>query len=104
LATADMSTKGKIAVVLGIVALVSFLFVIGLGDRGAVDFYQLHLRKVRLQESNLELQKKNRDLYRKIQRLKSDLDYVESIARTELGMVGKGELVYQFRKQANEKP
>ena len=71
---------------------------------GAVDFYQLHLRKVRLQESNLELQKKNRDLYRKIQRLKSDLDYVESIARTELGMVGKGELVYQFRKQANEKP
>ena len=66
---------------------------------GAIDFYQLHLRKVRLQRSNLDLQAKNKELYSQIQRLKSDLEYVENIARTELGMVGKDEVVYQFRKK-----
>ena len=94
-----MTTKHKIILAVGIVALVSFLFVIALNDRGAIDFYQLHLRKVRVQRSNLELHKKNRELYDKIQRLKSDLEYVENIARTELGMVGKDEVVYQFRKK-----
>ena len=92
-------TKHKIIVVTAMLALFSFLFVIGLSDRGAVDLYQLHLRKVRLNRSSLELQKRNQSLYRNIQRLKDDPEYIEDIARTELGMVGKDELVYQFRKK-----
>jgi len=94
-----MMTKHKIIVVTAMLALFSFLFVIGLSDRGAVDLYQLHLRKVRLNRSSLELQKRNQSLYRNIQRLKHDPEYIEDIARTELGMVGKDELVYQFRKK-----
>ena len=94
-----MTTKRKIVVITGIVVLFSFLFVIALGDRGAVDLYQLHLRKVRLDRSNLELQKKNRVLYRSIQRLKNDPEFIENIARNELGMVGKDEVIYQFRKK-----
>lgn len=94
-----MTTKRKIVVTMGMVVLFSFLFVIGLGDRGAVDLYQVHLRKVRLDRSNLELQKKNRALYRSIQRLKHDPEFIENIARSELGMVGKDEVVYQFRKK-----
>ena len=92
-------TKHKIIVMTAMLALFSFLFVIGLSDRGAVDLYQLHLRKVRLNRSSLELQKRNQSLYRNIQRLKHDPEYIEDIARTELGMVGKDELVYQFRKK-----
>ncbi len=94
-----MTTKHKIIVVTGMVVLFSFLFLIGLGDRGAVDLYQVHLRKVRLSRSSLELQKRNQSLYHNIQRLKHDPEYIENIARTELGMVGKDELVYQFRKK-----
>jgi cell division protein FtsB len=97
-----MTTKRKIVITTGIVVLFSFLFVIGLGDRGAVDLYQLHLRKVRLDKSNLELKKKNRALYRSIQRLKHDPEFIENIARSELGMVGKDEVVYQFRKKKHE--
>jgi cell division protein FtsB len=48
---------------------------------------------------SFELEKKNRALYGNIQRLKNDPEYIENIARTELGMVGKDELVYQFRKK-----
>ena len=97
-----MTTKGRIVVSTGIVVLFSFLFVIGLGDRGAVDLYQLRLRKVRLDRSNVELQKKNRALYRSIQRLKNDAEFIENIARSELGMVGKDEMVYQFRKKISK--
>lgn len=79
--------------------LFSFLFVIGLGDHGAVDLYQLHLGKVALNRSSIELEKKNRALYRNIQRLKYDPEFVENIARNELGMVRKDEMVYQFRKK-----
>jgi cell division protein FtsB len=99
-----MRTKVKIILAGGIVALVSFLFVIALGNRGAVDFYQLHLRKVRLHRSNRDLQKKNDELYEKIQRLKIDFELIENIARTELGMVGKDEVVYQFKKPAKKNP
>ena len=94
-----MTTKRKIVVTTGMAVLFSFLFVIGLGDRGAVDLYQLHLRKVRLDRSNLERQKKNRAVYRSIQRLRNDPEFIENIARSELGMVGKDEVVYQFRKK-----
>jgi cell division protein FtsB len=98
-----MTTKRKIVVITGIVVLFSFLFVIALDDRGAVDLYQLHLRKVRLDRSNLELQKKNQALYRSIQRLKYDPEFIENIARNELGMVGKDEVVYQFRNNKQRK-
>jgi len=98
-----MTTKRKIVVIMAILVFISFLFVIGLGDRGAVDLYKLHLKKVRLDKSNLELQKKNRDLYRSIQRLKTDLEFIENIARSELGMVGKDEVVYQFRQKKTHK-
>jgi cell division protein FtsB len=94
-----MTTKQKIMIAIGMLALFSFLFVIAFGDRGAVDLYQLHLKKVRLNGLSFEVEEKNRALYRNIQRLKNDPEYMEDIARTELGMVGKDEVVYQFRKK-----
>ena len=94
-----MTSGLKIVVVTAIALLFSFLLVIGLGDRGAVDLYQLRLRKARLDASNLELRKKNRTLYRSIQRLKNDVEFIETIARNELGMVAKDEVVYQFRNK-----
>jgi cell division protein FtsB len=94
-----MTAKHKIIVISGMVMLFSFLFVIALGDRGAVDLYQLHLTKVRLNSSTVELQKKNDAIYRNIQRLKNDPEFIENIARTELGMVGKDEVVFQFKKK-----
>jgi cell division protein FtsB len=86
-------------VVVGIVMLFSFLFVIAFSDRGAVDLYQVHLKKIRIQRSSVALQQKNRALYDNIQRLKYDGEFIENIARSELGMVGKDEMVYQFKNK-----
>jgi cell division protein FtsB len=95
----EMTTKEKIIVAAGVVMLFAFLFVIAFSNRGAVDLYQLHLRKVRLHQSTVALQQKNQALYDNIQRLKHDPEFIENIARTELGMVGKDEMVYQFKKK-----
>lgn len=94
-----MTTKEKIIVVVGIVTLFAFLFVIAFSDKGAVDLYQLHLKKVRIQQQSVVTQQKNRALYDQIQRLKYDGEFIENIARSELGMVGKDEMVYQFKKK-----
>ena len=94
-----MTTKEKIIVAAGGLMLFAFLFVIAFSDRGAVDLYQLHLREVRLHRSNVALQELNQALYDSIQRLKYDPEFIENIARSELGMVGKDEMVYQFKKK-----
>jgi cell division protein FtsB len=94
-----MDIKTKIIISGGILILFGFLFVIGLGKRGAADLYQLKLERDRLQVTNLELQRKNRALYRTIERLKNDPDFVENIARTELGMTRRDEVVILRKKR-----
>ncbi len=94
-----MDAKTKMIITGGILILFGFLFVIGLGKRGAADLYQLKLEKDRLYIANLELQEKNRRLYRTIERLKNDLDFVENIARTELGMTRRDEVVILKKKR-----
>ena len=94
-----MDIKTKIIISGGILIVFGFLFVIGLGKRGAADLYQLKLERGRLQVTNLELQRKNRALYRTIERLKNDPDFVENIARTELGMTRRDEVVILRKKR-----
>jgi cell division protein FtsB len=97
-----MTNKEKMIVTAGMVMLFAFLFVIAFSEKGAVDLYQLHLKKVRLERSGVALQQQNRALYDNIQRLKYDGEFIENIARTELGMVGKDEMVYQFKKKKEQ--
>jgi len=56
----------------------------------------LHLDNERLVEENLNFS-------RRIDRLKNDPAYVESIARRELGMVEKGEIVFNLRPSKKNK-
>jgi cell division protein FtsB len=93
-----MTNKEKMIVTTGMVLLFAFLFVIAFSEKGAVDLYQLHLKKVRIERSGVALEQQNRALLDNIHRLKHDGEFIENIARTELGMVGKDEMVYQFKK------
>jgi cell division protein FtsB len=94
-----MVTKTKMILVLGGLGLIAFLFVIGLGDRGAVDLYQLTLEKNRLKAANHRLEAENQKLYQTIQRLKNDPVLIENIARTELGMTKNDEVVILRKKK-----
>jgi len=94
-----MEVKNKIVVAAGFVLLVSFLFVIGLGKQGAVDLYQLRREREQLERSNAALREQNEALYKTIRRLKEDMNFVENIARTELGMARAEEVVILKKKR-----
>ena len=79
-----------------------FLFLMTLlitfGNRGLVDNYFMNKKLVQLKVVNNSVAAENSDLKKKIVLLHSDLVYIESIARNELGMVKKGDIVYRLSK------
>jgi cell division protein FtsB len=82
--------------------LVVFLFLMALlitfGNRGMVDNYLMSKRLAQLKLLNNDVAAENNELKKKIVLLRSDLVYVESLARNELGMVKKGDIVYRFSR------
>lgn len=59
-------------------------------------FYQHKEEYNQILAKNAMLRKENQLLFREIESLKKDKGYIEKIAREELGMVKKGEIVYYF--------
>ena len=82
--------------------LVVFLFLMALliifGNRGIVDNYLMSKRLAQLKIQNDTILAESDELKRKIILLRSDLNYIESTARNELGMVKKGDVVYRLAK------
>jgi cell division protein FtsB len=70
--------------------------VIAIGKRGIIDNYLMQERLTSLVKTNQEIVQENDRLKRVILLLRSDLPYIEMVARSELGMVKKGDIVYRF--------
>jgi cell division protein FtsB len=71
-------------------------FLIAFGNRGLLDNYMMHERLSTLKKANQDIARENKELKKTIVLLQSKLPYVEMVARNELGMVKKGDLVYRF--------
>jgi cell division protein FtsB len=87
---------------------VLFIFVIlGLltffGDKGIFHLMGLQKELVRMKEKNLKIDEENQKLKEEVRRLQQEKRYIEEIARKELGMVKKGEIIYQFDIPADGK-
>jgi len=69
------------------------------GERGFLHLYnaemerQVHIDRIR------RLAAENRALLEEINRLRTDLEYVESVARRELNLIKKNEVIYRFKKK-----
>jgi cell division protein FtsB len=72
------------------------LFIV-FGENGLTDLYKLKMEKDNLLKKNDELKKENLSLYREIERLKNDTGYVEDVARKELGVIGKDEVIIKIK-------
>jgi cell division protein FtsB len=72
-------------------------------DKGLFDLRLLESEKKQLVRENQHLEHENLLLYREIDRLKNDLKYIENVARQELGMVGKDEVILRM-EQSPEAP
>lgn len=82
--------------------LILFLFLMSLlitfGNRGIIDNYFMSKRLSELKAQNREITMENNELKNKIFLLNNDINYIEMIARNELGMVKKGDVVYRWAK------
>lgn len=91
-----MSAKQKILLSLVLLVLFNFLLVIVFGDNGLVDYSLLKAEHRQLLKKNEAVERQNVALYREIDRLRNDLEYVENVARHDLGMIGKNEVIFKF--------
>ena len=73
------------------------LFIV-FNEYGLADLRLLKQERDQLLQKNAQLEKENLSMYRQIDRLKNDLKFIESVARQELGMVGKDEIVFNLKK------
>ncbi len=79
---------------LGFFLLIVLLIIFG--DRGLMDYHILKGKLISLEEFNKGMVSENRLLEKEILLLRGDLQYIEMMARKELGMVKKGDIVYRF--------
>jgi len=66
------------------------------GERGLIDYMSLKGKRDALRGESARIEQENDILRKKIVLLRSDARYIEKIARDELGMVKKGDIVYRF--------
>ncbi len=82
--------------------LVVFLFLMALlitfGNRGFVDNYLMSKRLTQLKSQTNDITIENDELKKRILLLRNDVNYIETIARNELGMVKKRDIVYRWVK------
>ena len=81
-----------------VVVLIVMVLLITFGKRGFVDNYLMGKRIAQLKLQNSMIAAESDELRRKVLLLRGDLTYIESIARNELGMVKKGDVVYRLVK------
>ncbi len=81
-----------------IVFLLLMAVLITFGNRGIVDNYLMSKRLADLHFQTEKITAENNELKKKILLLRNDINYIEIIARNELGMVNKGDVVYRWAK------
>ena len=82
---------------LGLVFLCAIVLISGLGVfAGADNIRQAEAQLETVLQTNLELDKENRAMYRVVQQFKQSRAAMERLCRMELGMVRADEIIYQL--------
>ncbi len=66
------------------------------GEKGLLQVYRLRSELKEIERVNMDLRRENERLRVEIDNLRTNKKYIEELARRELGLVKKGEIVYQF--------
>ena len=91
--------KKTLWIILFCMSLLIIVALIVLSQSGIVKKKQLETELSELVASNKKLEEENRALQEEILLLKNNMKYIEELARKELGLVKKGEVVYQLKKE-----
>jgi len=93
--------KKIIKIILSIIFFLIFIVLVVLAifdQRGFIHMARLTEELEELENYNTKLISENEKLRQEIDLLKNDLRYLEEVARSELGLVKEGELVYHLEK------
>lgn len=77
---------------------------LGFGERGFIHLYKMDKEREAYLEKIGELEQENQSLLEEIRRLRSDKEYIESVARSELGLIKDGEILYRFVREKKPVP
>ena len=99
-----MNTRHRFVISLSSLVLVALLFFIVFSERGLADLSWLRKERNALLEQNAGVAAENEAISIEIDRLKNDPDYIEQIARRELGMIGREEMIVKSRSGGRRKP
>lgn len=94
---AGVKTSHKIALSGGCLLMLVLVGLILFGQNGYRDYVRLKAQKNALVMENRTAEEENRLLRHRVDRLQDDDQYIEYIARKELGMIGGDEVVYKFK-------
>ena len=101
-----MPMKVNVKIVVSILFLGILLTLAGLlffGQRGFTHLLTLQEQFATLEAENQRIVQENERLQKEIELLNKNMAYIEDIARKQLGLVKKDELVYQLQpKESNE--
>ncbi|MFH2130949.1 MAG: septum formation initiator family protein [bacterium] len=67
-----------------------------IGDKGVVQLISLKQQQAELKQEIEELKQERKEWIHKIQSIKENRSYIETIAREQLGMIRDDEVVYQL--------
>lgn len=93
-----MTKKQKLLFYFIMISILSLFFLIILGDNGLIDYHRLKKERDALVEENQNIQQEIQSVSIEIDRAKNDPEYIEAIARQELGMIGKDEVILKVDK------
>jgi cell division protein FtsB len=82
-----------ITVLMLVLVMIFFTF---FGEKGLLQVYRLRRELKEIERVNTELRQENERLRAEIGNLRTNKKYIEELARRDLGLVKKGEIVYQF--------
>lgn len=81
--------------------LVPILVWLAFGERGLIHLYRTEMERQVYIDRIRQLAEENQALLEEIHRLRTDMKYVESVARKELNLIKQNEIVYRFDKEKN---
>ena len=98
-----MTRKLNILLSIAALLLIALFFFIIVSEHGLADLRFIKKERDRLVEDSKRLSRENQTIGIEIDRLKHDPAYIESIARQELGMIGKDEIILKPQSQSRQK-
>jgi cell division protein FtsB len=89
----------KVAFFFALLVLTGYMALVVFGSKGLLELNAMKQELAALKAENKALQEKNLEMHRKIKRMKEDPEFLESIAREKLKMIGKDEIVFKFKEK-----